>query len=1788
MPYIDLVCELLEETIAPDQGIIYQGFLSDGADNFRGKISTALLTTLQTAGLPVTDQAIIYETETSAQINDLPRYLRDTKLVCKIVYIGNSQFKVYRLRQTLSTAEELAAVPEFVNANAYAALKNNAYAFSLPFDLEHTEAKAYFSRFGISRAQLMKDFQLGGLPQPINIAVEKLGLTHQEGILIQTAEVSNQFNYWNYSSNAVATTEMKVVDTFLNKAQLSYKELELLLTLKFINPNQNIYIKHLDHSCDTTQKEIVGLTPTLLDKVHRFLRLQKKLHWKFETLDEVISQSNLGNGQLNSDCLLHIADLQQIKEITGISLEELIGCYGYIPHNNRKASLYTQIFLNKAKNGFIDEVLLPEQLGAGHTIIDHVASIAVCLQISEKECLSLIRSLVGLDKDLLNLENLSYLFAAAKLMKKLNLKVDEFLLLKGFLNDKILGSPEETLKFISLRKELKQLNINISELQYVLHHTANDLNNRKISEEAIAEILKLLQQNYLKNAATHSSLYNPNLSAAEQTENLSKALSIFPTISPADIDAFIHYFDQEWSSPTDAKNKVNGLLGNYFNTSDIEFAIDTLSLATTAEDILLKGNNLMETLLEAIANYQAIKGQQSILSQVIANTFNTSEELASIIINKALVKQLSPGSTSLQEIFISNNLVSENSLALPITESNFPKEFAAVRLLHKICPLILSLELRDEEVAWFFTNNTALGWFSWDDIPFSQNQTALEIEPFIAFTKAVKLIKNFGEVVDVSNNSQPISFYTLAEKLLLPNTINRFSFLALLAKLTGYDIPAINELDQHYNSPFDLSFYRNIDNWTLITAGASYLRRLGTNVSQIKNYIQAELAQSDIQNLRTALKARYDEKTWMTTLKEITDVIRPQKRDALVGYILATNPDFRTTNDLYDHYLVDVEMEACMPSSRIVQAHGSIQLFVQNCLMGLEQESVANKTKDLGWKQWKWMKNYRVWEANRKVFLYPENWIEGELRDDKSFLFKDLENDLQQEELTAISSEKALKNYLYKLDDIAFLEIAATWYQTDIRTMHVIGRTKGGDPAIYYYRRFVQERYWTPWEKVQLDIPAEGPLLAFVRNNRLSLAWMMISDIPFHVQNENKPQKQIKIQLAISEYVNNNWQPKRVTKEGGIYPVSPIEVSLLPNTAEFNIMYFEHRQEIMIFRQYVEKFLKIAVFKMVGCKGYPEVKPSESGNSMNDFYPNISDAGLFAQKYVEHSAEYKGTPPEVNYDYLEIENAISSHQLLNFTPGQFRLTHPHQYAIVDQVIIFLKQITGFNAVKKTPLGTLLPYFMEDSKHAYVILPAIKKRSVTGGQLEGEGFKTVSQIIPYMESYLDLFSMAQANPNDAGLNNEFQQMTQEMMQILFSPLHQQEFKNMYHPLVCPLKSTLDKFGITQLMSREVQLQQSSFDFNDDYDPNSNIVPKTYMAYQNGSESLSYPVEDLDFTSDGSYSSYNWELFYHVPMLVANRLSQNQKFEDAMNWFHFMFDPTGALEGNSPQKYWVTKPFFLHQESDYINQRIDTLLYNLSDPATNSTVLTDLEFAIEQWRTNPFSPHAIARFRPVAYQKTLLMKYINNLVDWGDYLFRQDTMESIVEATQKYILADKLLGPKPRKITPSVSSPTETYNQMKLKLDAFGNALIDIENILPDLSVLPQAGAELPGPPITLSMLYFCIPENEQMLAYWDRIEDRLFKIRHCQNIDGIERNLALFAPPIDPALLVRAFAAGLDISDVLFSLNSPTPYYRFQVLSQKATEFAQEVRGSEILCFRHWKRKMPKQWLYCVVNWKLKY
>ena len=82
------------------------------------------------------------------------------------------------------------------------------------------------------------------------------------------------------------------------------------------------------------------------------------------------------------------------------------------------------------------------------------------------------------------------------------------------------------------------------------------------------------------------------------------------------------------------------------------------------------------------------------------------------------------------------------------------------------------------------------------------------------------------------------------------------------------------------------------------------------------------------------------------------------------------------------------------------------------------------------------MKNYRVWEAARKVFLYPENWIASDLRDDKTPFFEELEERIQEFSDDHTNLENALYEYLEKVREVSSIEI--------------IGATKedGGDEGV--------------------------------------------------------------------------------------------------------------------------------------------------------------------------------------------------------------------------------------------------------------------------------------------------------------------------------------------------------------------------------------------------------------------------------------------------------------------------------------------------------------------------------------------------------------------------------------------------------------------------------------------------------------------------------------------------------------------------------------------------------------------
>jgi hypothetical protein len=295
-------------------------------------------------------------------------------------------------------------------------------------------------------------------------------------------------------------------------------------------------------------------------------------------------------------------------------------------------------------------------------------------------------------------------------------------------------------------------------------------------------------------------------------------------------------------------------------------------------------------------------------------------------------------------------------------------------------------------------------------------------------------------------------------------------------------------------------------------------------------------------DLRNTVKARYEPENWQRIAQPIFDKLRKRQRDALVAYIMNRH-GFDRVEQLFEFFLIDSGMEPIVQTSRIRLAISSVQLFIQRCLLNLEAKadpSVINS------QHWQWMKRYRVWEANRKIFLFPENWLEPEFRDDKTHLFQELEGALLQGDVSNDLVEDAFFNYLKKLEKLARLEIVAMYCEEKpsdpaSNTLHVIGRTF--NEHNYYYRRY-SHQMWTPWEPVTAEIEGDH-IVAVMWRERLHLFWLTFLEksvpntaMAGRIQDNATaaqiakaviaaaPSKTVEVQLSWTEHFQGEWSAR--------------------------------------------------------------------------------------------------------------------------------------------------------------------------------------------------------------------------------------------------------------------------------------------------------------------------------------------------------------------------------------------------------------------------------------------------------------------------------------------------------------------------------------------------------------------------------------------------------------------------------------------------------------------------------------
>ncbi len=1080
---------------------------------------------------------------------------------------------------------------------------------------------------------------------------------------------------------------------------------------------------------------------------------------------------------------------------------------------------------------------------------------------------------------------------------------------------------------------------------------------------------------------------------------------------------------------------------------------------------------------------------------------------------------------------------------------------AAYQKLVKAAGLVQALSITESELGYLLSQLDPMGpSFLLDRLPLSPPTGDLPVT-----------WEELGELIDLLNLNRSVALKegTLIELWQDPEGPLDAKALAERTDWLEADITAIWELFPTSPTP---PAWNSPELWYVLRACMSVVRRLDLPAAQIREQLVSETPSIAVAlALRSTYRARFSRGTWRDAFKPLRDKLRQRQRDALVGYLTSeavAGPSdspayhFFDANDLYAHLLVDPLMEPDTLISRLKLALNSVQLFVERVFLGLESADALAKLDELK-EEWEWMRSYRVWEANRKVFLYPENWIEPELRDDKTPFFKELEGELLEDEISHEKGLRALTSYMEKLVEVSNLEVSGA-YAEPVGSgpydfiLHVVARTRSR-PASFYYRTFqAKQAYhgdWTPWRKIDLEIDAEV-VQPGVFNGRLFLFWPQVllkqqpqlSDSSRTTEdniNQQKAQYQNEIRLMWSEYLaaQNKWHKPRLSKgkvmDSDIQgPYGRAVGDDQPHTEHYHLRINETGNEL----------ISVGVVR------------SQHPTAANQGSLGLKQLGKFALRFNGHDS----FDPEV----------LPLNVGANYPVGTLV---QHNAAIESSIVI-----QGELAADRLKFYDSEP-FLDRTPSTFRIVPT-NLGLVGAAQHEPFFYETDTK---------SFFAFSRGVYVAAGFDRE---------QVLRA-----SFQTFNHPQAREIQTRLHRDGPPGIMNRltEALPESENYYYNySDYHANYyyNYYGNLYLGYHIAGDPLAwgttqrkfeiefepgtssvqkpYPLPTVEFGYGTPFGIYNWELFFHLPMLVADRLRQDLKFEDAMNWYHFVFDPKQELNKYEQHRrfvddlpagcrYWNFLPFFANQDATQSLREALGLGRELS-PYERA----DLTALIDEWRRNPFNPHLIARRRVVAYQKNVVMKYLDNLISWADELFRRDSFESINQATQLYILADELMGDRPQIVDPLLREPRYTYRELQqMPLDDFSNAMVDLEyqvisnrEHIKKINVdrLAQANAQVRN--LALKTAYFRVPRNERLNHYWDTVQDRLFKIRNSMNIDGVKRQLPLFQPPIDPALLVKAAAAGIDLGSVLSQLNAPLPLYRFSIWMQKAMDLCNEVKS----------------------------
>ena len=857
------------------------------------------------------------------------------------------------------------------------------------------------------------------------------------------------------------------------------------------------------------------------------------------------------------------------------------------------------------------------------------------------------------------------------------------------------------------------------------------------------------------------------------------------------------------------------------------------------------------------------------------------------------------------------------------------------------------------------------------------------------------------------------------------------------------------------------------------------------------------------------------------------------RRDALVECALGIKeiedrennqgfPPIKTADDLLEWLRTDPMDNHQVKTSWIAEAVSCFQQYIHAVYQKLEPGYTDREFESKDLKGWDIASQYPLWAASQLLKCMPEDYITPYARIRKTSLFKTLENNLNQTRLTADSVQLGVQQYLRAFEEVCNLDVLNGYVDgPDVRgaDYYFVGQERIA-PYRYFWRKVdvqldadtetINPAAWSEWKPV--DIPSDVQVLdarLVFWGGRLCLVWAEWRQALFDA--EGGLQKPYELELKVAF----------ITLSGQWSPPIRLNLSLFDQDVSPNCRLIAVMLRDDVDRLYPKGRLAVHLTNATGPLFLTRPDPVEIYETRDALFRKVADEKpimdhLAMVRFLKSTTLQQRIAPG---DFSRMTETISSGAsplVEKFTLKAVVTTDGNGQTLHVQAHCALLSLEG-DASKKEFTLTLVDAADGDPPPLKAVVSDqggwsflwMKVERVNFANLtvtftlKGEGLGT--------KTFILRMNGVPPEPRLPALDKTDAKGAQ------FLHLNDPQLKLKY--------ARLNTLIGAELVTRSNVSIDAVLDWDTQF-PDEPPLPDN-TTEPNG-------------PFDGANGLFFWELFFHLPHLVATRLKDEDRFVEAQQWLHFIFDPQAPADQNDRRaepkpRYWRCRPLNVDSADGGVGCEADS----------------------------PTDPDAIAYSTPRHYQMLIFLDYVANLVAWGDWLYRQLTRDTLASAKMQYLRAKSLMGAVPdtrtlNQWTPATLAELVEELEDSAAFKAFENK-IELE---PGWLPVKTRFFEDPG---VLGAERFRLPVSQRVTQLFDLPAQRLFNLRNNLTIDGKPLSIELFST-INPSDLLNNLAAGG--AGPVRPIGGPlrVAAFRWRVLfdaALRATQYLQEC-GNQVM------------------------